>query len=180
MKVLFWALILMMVSNSVFAQSPESVGNGKCAGKLLFRNEKISDLQKKQFVELLKTLPVKGEFYAEESERKAAPYLLVLFALTEKDTEKYDIYPFLAISRGIFEQEEYSSCGVMYFDRIQHSMLKLFWAAVLFRENAASQEIITFLDQALDSPQQAKQLAEIVGPGFFEEFKQRLKAKSKQ
>lgn len=37
--------------------------------------QEISDAQKKEFIELLKTLPSKGEFYTEEAGRRAGPYL---------------------------------------------------------------------------------------------------------
>ncbi len=61
----------------------------------------VSDAQKQEFLELLKTLPTQGEFYTEETVKKAGPYLAVLFALTEKDIEKYDIYPFIESGRWI-------------------------------------------------------------------------------
>ena len=48
-----------------------------------------ADAQKKEFIDLLKTLPTKGEFYAEDAIRKAGPYLPVLLSLTERDTEKF-------------------------------------------------------------------------------------------
>lgn len=51
----------------------------------------ISEAQKKQFIEVLKTLPHKGEFFTEDAVRTAGPYLPVLFALTDKDIEGYDI-----------------------------------------------------------------------------------------
>ena len=53
--------------------------------------QQISDVQKKDFIELLKTLPTKGEFFTDEAIRKAEPYLPVLLALTESDLENYDI-----------------------------------------------------------------------------------------
>ena len=61
----------------------------------------VSDSQKQAFIEFLKTLPTKGEFYTDDAAKKAGPYLPVLFALNEKDIEKYDLYPFLAISRAL-------------------------------------------------------------------------------
>jgi tetratricopeptide (TPR) repeat protein len=60
-----------------------------------------SGAQRKEFIELLKTLPTKGEFYTEEAARKAVPYLPVLLSLTEKEIEKYDLYPFAAVSRAL-------------------------------------------------------------------------------
>jgi hypothetical protein len=56
----------------------------------------VSEAQKGEFIELLKRLPHEGEFFTNEAIAKAAPYLPALFALTEKDIEKLDIYPFLA------------------------------------------------------------------------------------
>lgn len=64
-----------------------------------------SDARKKEFIELLKTLPTKGEFYTEEAVRRAGPYLPALLSLAEKDIEKYDIYPLAAISRGLANQK---------------------------------------------------------------------------
>jgi hypothetical protein len=60
---------------------------------------KISIAEKKEFIELLKTIPQKGEFLTDDAVKTAGPYLPVLFALTEKDIETYDIYPFAVISR---------------------------------------------------------------------------------
>ena len=65
----------------------------------------VSDTQKKDFIELLKTLPHKGEFFTEDAIKTAAPYLPVLFALTDKDIEGYDTYSFAALSAGLFADE---------------------------------------------------------------------------
>src|SRR5689334_3174445 len=67
--------------------------------------QEVSAAQKKEFIEFLKTLPFKGEFYTEEAARRAGPYLPVLFALTEKDIEQYDLYSFVAISSGISQDQ---------------------------------------------------------------------------
>jgi len=133
---------------------------------------RISDAQKKEFIELLKTLPHKGEFYTDEAVEKAGPYLPVLFALTEKDIKKYDIYPFAAISRGLSEQKEHRDYAVRHFAEIRHPTLKLFWGALLFDAQATSPEIVRFLKDALASKEQSRLLSEIVGPQF-EDFKQR-------
>ncbi len=139
----------------------------------------ISDAHKKEFIELLKTLPHKGEFFTEEAVEKAGPYLPVLLALTEKDIEKYDIYPFAAISRGLADQEKHRDYAVRHFAGIRHQELKLFWGAMLFDAGAASPEIVRFLKGALESPEQAKVLSEMVGPKF-EDFKRRVKAYPKR
>jgi hypothetical protein len=136
---------------------------------------RISDAQKKEFIGLLKTLPHNGEFFTDEAVEKSGPYLPVLLALTEKDIEKYDIYPFAAISRGLADQKKHRVYAARHFAEISHPMLKLFWGAMLFDAGAASPEIVQFLKGALESQAQAKLLSEIVGPGF-EDFKQRVKA----
>src|SRR6266852_5179959 len=86
-----------------------------------------SDAQKKEFIELLKTLPTKGEFYTEDAIRKAGPYLPVLLSLTEKDTERLDLYPFAAISAGLANDKTHRAYVLAHFADIRHPQLKLFW-----------------------------------------------------
>ena len=136
----------------------------------------VSDAQKEEFINLLKTLPTKGEFYTDKAVIKAAQYLPVLFALTEKDIENYDIYPFAALSRGLCEHEEHREYGVRNFAKIRHPELKLFWGVVLFDLGAANSEIQQFLKEALRSEGQAKLLSEIMGPRF-ESFKTQVLSK---
>ncbi len=84
---------------------------------------RISDAQKKEFIKLLKTLPTKGEFYTDEAVEKAGSYLPVLFALTIKDIKRYDIYPFVAISRGLCDQKRHRDYAVSHFAEISHPTL---------------------------------------------------------
>jgi hypothetical protein len=44
-------------------------------------------IAEKKFIELLKTLPYKSEFFTDDAVKTAGPYLPVLFTLTEKDIE---------------------------------------------------------------------------------------------
>jgi hypothetical protein len=142
-------------------------------------SSQISDAQKKEFIDFLKTLPHKGEFYTDEGVEKAIPYLPVLFALTEKDMEKLDIYPFAAISSGLCHQKKQRDYAVRHFTEIRHPTLKLLWGAMLFDAGATSPEIVRFLKDALESQEQSKLLSEIVGPQL-EDFKRRVKAYSKR
>ena len=142
-------------------------------------SSQISETQKKEFIEVLKTLPHKGEFFTDEAIEKVGPYLPVLLALTEKDIEKYDIYPFAAISRGLCDQKKHRDYAVRHFAEIRHSELKLFWSTMLFDAGAVSPEIVRFLKDALESSEQAKVLSEMVGPQF-EDFKRRVKAYPKR
>ena len=135
----------------------------------------ISDAQKKDFIELLKTLPVKGEFFRDEAIEKAGPYMPVLFALSEKDIEKYDIYPFLALSRGLCDRKSYRSYAVRHFSEIRHPELKLGWGAMLFDAGAKSPDIARYLEEALESESQSKILAEMLGPNY-EDFQRRVKS----
>ncbi|GAC1446460.1 MAG: hypothetical protein NVSMB56_05350 [Pyrinomonadaceae bacterium] len=136
-------------------------------------SSQIPDAQKKEFISLLKTLPHKGEFYTYKAVKKADPYLPILFALTEKDIEKYDIYPFAAISRGLCDQKKHRDYAVHHFAEIRHPTLKLFWGAMLFNKGAISPEIVRFLKDALGSKEQVKLLSEITGLEF-EDFKHRV------
>jgi hypothetical protein len=133
----------------------------------------ISDAQKKDFLNLLKTLPHKGEFFTDEAIKTAGPYLPVLFALTDKDIEGYDVYPFDSLSRGLCDIKEHRRYATAHFAEIRHTQLKLFWAAMLFDEGNPSTEITRFLKNVLKSEAQAKLLGEIIGPRFTD-FKARV------
>ena len=133
----------------------------------------VTDTEKKQFLEMLRQLPHEGEFYTDEAVAKAVPYTRVLLALTDKDLEKRDLYPFLALSRGLFEHKEARTYAVAHFRGIAHPTIKLFWALILFDQRASTPEIVRFLREALKSKDKAKWMEETVGPGF-EAFKKRL------
>ena len=135
----------------------------------------ISDAQKKSFIELVKTLPVKGEFFKDEAIEKAGPYMPVLFALSEKDIEKYDIYPFFALSRALCDRKSHRSYAVRHFSEIRHSELKLGWGAMLFDAGATSPEVVRYLKDALESESQTKVLAEMLGPEY-EHFQRRVRS----
>jgi hypothetical protein len=135
----------------------------------------ISDAQKKEFINLLKTLPHKGEFFTDDAIKTAGPYLPVLFALNDKDIEGYDIYPFATLSRGLCDNEKIRQYATAHFGEIRHSELKLLWAAMLFNERNPSTEVVRFLKAALKSEAQAKLLGDITGPKFAD-FKARVNA----
>lgn len=138
-------------------------------------SNKITDAQKKEFIEILRTLPVKGEFFTDEAVKRAEPYLPVLLSLTEKDIEGYDIYPFLALSRGLADHKEHRDYAVSHFAEIRHPILKLAWAGMLFDAKSTSPQIIQFLRDALKSKEQSKVLSEMLGPDF-NNFQMRVKA----
>ena len=137
----------------------------------------ISEAQKAEFIELLKTLPSKGEFFTDEAVKRAKPYLPVLFALEEQDIEQYDIYPFGAISRGLCDEKENRDYAVSHFGEIRHPELKLLWGVMLFDSGTASPEVVQFLRAALESKTQSQLLSEMVGPNY-QDFVKRLKADS--
>ena len=135
----------------------------------------ISDRQKKDFVKLVRTLPHRGEFFTLDAIKTAGPYLPVLFALTDKDLEGLDIYPFLALSMGLCDTKERRQYAIVHFRDIQDSRLKVFWAAMLFDETNPSSEVVHFLKDALESEALSKFLGEITGPNFAK-FKTRVNA----
>jgi hypothetical protein len=133
----------------------------------------VTDAEKKEFLELVAKLPTQGEFFTKEAITKAVPYTRVLLALTESDLGQRDLYPFLALSRGLIDRKEPRQYGIAHFGTIAHATIKLFWASALFDESPSSPEIVAFLRKALDSKAEARTLAEMAGPGF-EEFRERV------
>ena len=125
-----------------------------------------SAAQRKEFLELLKSLPIKGEFYAEESIRKVTPYLPVLLSLTQEDIEKYDFYFFAALSAGLSTEKTNRSYVLTHFAGIRHPTLKLFWAVLLMKANEVSPEVVRYLRDALNDPNQAQTVSEMTGPDF--------------
>jgi hypothetical protein len=136
--------------------------------------KEVTGAEKRAFLEMLAKLPTQGEFFTDEAVQKAVPHTRALLALTKKDIDKYDLYPFLALSRGLLERKEQRDYGVKHFREIAHPTIKLFWGAVLFDEKAASPEIVTFLRAALESKEQSELLSQLEGPNF-EDFKRRVK-----
>src|SRR5262245_9031578 len=133
----------------------------------------VTEAEKKEFLKLLVTLPTRGEFFADEGVAKAVPYTRVLLALTEKDLENRDLYPFLALSSGLLDRKEPRQYALANFDKIAHPTMKLGWAIGLFREKEPAPEIVTYLRKALDSKEESRTLASMLGPGF-EQFKERV------
>jgi hypothetical protein len=124
------------------------------------------ETRKREFLKLLLTLPTKGEFYTNEAVKKAEPYLPALFALTESDLESYDIYPFLAISRGMWERQKSRKYAARHFETIMHPTLKLFWASLLFEGKQPPPKVVIYLKKALESEGPAHLLSEMLGPQF--------------
>ena len=108
----------------------------------------VTEAEKAAFLKELAKLPTRGEFFTEEAVKKSIPNTRILLALTKKDLEKYDIYPFLALSRGLIDHKEPREYGIANFDKIAHPTMKLFWASVLFNDGPPSAEITAFLHRA--------------------------------
>ena len=137
----------------------------------------ITEIRKQEFIQLLQTLPHKGEFYTDEAIAKAGPYLPTLFALTETDLTGYDIYPFGALSSGLASHVEHRKYAVRNFSKIQHPTIKLLWSVMLFDSAQRSPEVVRFLKNALADPEQTKVLSEGLGPKFSD-FKNRVLSRS--
>src|SRR5262245_50941326 len=126
----------------------------------------VTDAEKKEFFKLLTTLPTRGEFFTEEGIAKAVPYTRVLLSLTEDDLKGRDIYPFLALSAGLMAHKKSREVGLKSFHQISHPTLKLSWAAMLIRQPDPPRHVVDVLKKALDSPEDAKTLSAMMGPGF--------------
>lgn len=135
--------------------------------------EPVPAEEKAEFIRLLQGAPYKGEFLTEEGVDRLAPHIRILFALSTDDIAKYDLYPFLALGRGLCDRELYRQYGVAHFRDIAHPTLKLSWAAMLFDAGSASPEIVTYLRTAVASKEQSAMLADMLGLGF-EGFKKRV------
>ncbi len=133
----------------------------------------VTDAEKEEFLNVLAKLPTRGEFFSDDAVTMAVPYTRVLLALTEKDLTKRDLYPFLALSRGLLDRKEPRQYGRANFAKIAHPMLKLLWASVLFDDRSPPPEVVSFLYKALGSKDGARALSEMGGPGF-EDFRQRV------
>jgi hypothetical protein len=133
----------------------------------------VTDAEKAQFLDLLKKLPTRGESFSDEAVTKAVPYTRVLLALTERDLDKRDLYPFLALSGGMVGRKEPREYAVANFQKIEHPTIKLIWASALFNNDSASPEVVAYLRKALDSRDDAQTLSSMTGPGF-EEFRARV------
>lgn len=127
----------------------------------------VTEAEKKEFLKLLATLPTRGEFFAEEAIPKAAPYTRVILALDEKDLDKRDLYPFLALSAGLMGHKEAREYGAANFSKIAHPQIKLGWAIMLFRHGNGPREVVPYLRKALDSEPEGNFG---LGPGF-QDFK---------
>jgi hypothetical protein len=136
--------------------------------------KEVTAEEKAAFLQLLTTLESGGEFFTEEAVKKAAPHTRVLLSLTAKDIEKYDVYPFLALSRSLCELKEPREYAVKHFGKIAHPIMRVFWAIILFDAKAASPEIVKFLRAALANEKAAEFISGMVGPEF-EDFKKRVK-----
>lgn len=76
----------------------------------------------------------------------------ILFALTEKDIEKYDVYPFLPMSRGLCAHSEDRAYAVRNLQRYAER----------------------FLRHAIASKEEAKLLSEMLVPEF-DSFQKRIR-----
>lgn len=135
----------------------------------------VTAAEKKAFIDLVKTLPRKGELFTDAGIRTAAPHTRVLLALTEQDLAPHDLYPFLALSRGLLDRKDQRAYGMKHFSTIAHPTIKLFWGGALFDAKAVSPEIVSFLRSALAADEPSKTVAEMMGPQF-DDFKKRVMA----
>jgi hypothetical protein len=140
---------------------------------------KVTPLQKQMFLEMLKKLPTRGEFFTEEGIQKASPFLPVLLSLNTKDVLEDQLFALLALGRGIHDsKKEHREYAAQHFEKIAHPVIKLGWAINLFRfSKEANPAIIRFLHDSLQDPERCKVIRSMLGTEF-ESFRKQVIAKS--
>ncbi len=133
----------------------------------------ITAADKKAFLDLLPRLETRGEFFTEESVKKVLPQTGVLLALTAQDIGDRQIYPFLTLVSQLAEHQEARACAARRFAAIPHPTLKLTWAVQLFATEEASDAVVKYLKEVVNSAEPAKELSLVLGPGF-EDFKKQV------
>jgi len=153
---------------------------GGCDGarKLPQTGNQVGDVSRKEkaeFIEMIQTLPTKGDFFTAEAVERAVPFAPVLLSLTEADLTGHDLYPFLALARGLLDRAEQRAFFTQHFAEIAHVRIKMFVGLVLVDEGVGSEQVIQYMEAALASKERAAILAEMAGPGF-NDFKVHLSA----
>lgn len=133
----------------------------------------VTAADKKAFLDLLTKLEIKGEFFTDESVKKALPHTGALLALTAKDIGSRNMYSFLALSSQLVEYKEARVYAARRFAKIAHPTLKMCWAVHLFATDESSDAVVKYLKEAVASKEQSKELSLLYGPGF-EDFKKRV------
>jgi len=128
-------------------------------------NLKYTAEDKDKFIDFLKTLKASGDFYTEESVKKAESYLPVLLSFTEEDLNRYkkiykydDVpYPFLALSGQLCCIEKINMKNINYFTKnfqsIPDSRIKLYWSILIITYAMPSDEIVLYLKEAMKNPE---------------------------
>lgn len=126
----------------------------------------VSTAEKRDFIQLLASLPKDGEFFTKAAIDKTVPQIHILFSLTEKDLEGHDFYPVLALSRGLCDRSVCQQYALDHFAEIEHPLIRLSWAAMLFNTKTMSPAVTSYLRESLNSPKQTNFLSELLGPDF--------------
>lgn len=135
--------------------------------------KRISDAQKQQFIQLLKTLPTCGDSNCSQAKTNSADLMPVLFALTEQDLERLDINPFAAISQQLANNKEHREYALHHFSEIRHPVVKAVFGARLFNDGSSPPEVVQFLSGVVEWTPVYKVLFKMMRPEFAD-FKRRV------
>jgi hypothetical protein len=129
---------------------------------------KVTSQEKKDFLELMKKLPSRGEFYTDEGVQKASPFLHVLLSLDRKDVTENHYFAILALSRGLHDsKKEHREFAVKNFSKIPHPVIKISWGIMLFRfSKEVTPEVTRYLRDSLDQKETMEQIRTMLGPEF--------------
>ena len=123
----------------------------------------VTQPQKQSFMSLLRSLPSRGEFYTAESVGRTAPFVPVLFSLTN-DIAEGDLFQLAALSRGLCDRADVRKYATSHFSDIAHPTLRMFWAAAFVADYQASADMNAYLARMIESPEGLALLQELAGP----------------
>lgn len=143
---------------------------------------KVTPQEKKDFLELMKKLPSRGEFYTDEGVQKASPFLHVLLSLDKKDITEDHYFAILALSRGLHDsKKEHREFAVKNFGKIPHPVIKISWGIMLFRfSREVTPEVTRYLSDSLDDKERMELIRAMLGPEFEAVRKQIIAKAEKQ
>ena len=134
--------------------------------------------RKRAFLDMVDGLETRGENYTQASVDKAYRDFLMMFVLTENDTQKwaarhgykegeYDLLPLWSLLTQLMEKPRVRAHAVKYFSQIRHSEFKLLSASLLlFKYDQHTIAIAWYLEKALEAPDQRKLLKDWMGPDW--------------
>ena len=138
------------------------------------RPSEITPEQKEEFVKLLRTLPTRAEFFADEGIRMTKPYLPHLLSFTEEDVKRFfdgEVYAIAVLSTGMAEDADNVARAAASFREIGHPVVRSIWARAILDTQRPPAEVIEYVRKGVE-PDGA--IASIAPPAHVRYLKERL------